>query len=91
MFSVEVPLRNIYDKLGSFHEKATIVACSNGNHILTSYGKRICMVTPEDAVYIGKDFIPTKTSLRHVKEFLKQHNLECYKMADIQKLPTVEM
>lgn len=92
MFSIEVPLKRVYDKQGEFHDKASVLALSSGDHILKSYGQRVCKITYDGRVFIGEAFPYTKTTCRHLKEFLKQHNIwNVSSQADIKKLPVVSL
>lgn len=65
-------LEPIYDGRQSFYEKAKVEV--DGNRIvLYSYGSYVAYIENYDA-YITGDY--TRTTLRHIKEFLLQNGFE---------------
>lgn len=67
-------LATIYDSRSSFHHKAT-VAISKDKKTLLSYNTKVAEVSGKN-VTLFADAICSQTTLRHVKEFLKQEGFK---------------
>ena len=64
-------LETIYSTQKSFYGKATITELENGHKILTSYNTNVCELDKNNnIVEIG---YYSKTTLKHVNEFLQQN------------------
>ena len=68
-----------YDCRDSFYGKALVEECNNGKKQLYSYLTLVCEYNPKTKtakIYNGYDNCNlTATTLRHIKEFLKQNNM----------------
>lgn len=74
-----------YDNRNSFYGKA-IVDYSRGVRTLFSYGTKVVTIK-NNVVTLGKFYDYSQTTLRHVKEFLKQEtNFFIDNVKDIRKL-----
>lgn len=63
-------LKAIYDGRGSFYGKAQII---EDDYAETLYSYNVPVVQKKDGVFqLGKDWDSSATTLRHVKEYLKQ-------------------
>lgn len=65
----------------SFYNKATIIIKEDGTKILRSYTTEVASVSPKGEVKINGYY--SRTTLRHIKEFLLQ---EGYSVETIKKL-----
>ena len=74
-----------YDDRNSFYGKA-MVDYSRGAKTLFSYGTKVVTIK-NNIVTLGKSYDYSRTTLRHVKEFLKQEtNFFIDNVKDIRKL-----
>lgn len=68
-----------YDARKSFYHKAKVVTFKDGREVLYSYGTPVCRIGKDGkAVLLTKGYYgwgSSATTLRHVKEFLRQHGL----------------
>lgn len=68
-----------YDRRKSFYHKAKVVSFKDGREVLYSYGTPVCRIGKDGkATLLRKGYYgwgSSATTLRHVKEFLKQHGL----------------
>ena len=63
-----------FENVKSYYDK-TQVEFENNIKRLFSYNVLVCEINVEEnTFYLYKDFNFSQTTLRHVKEFLKQHN-----------------
>ena len=72
-------LRPKYDSSKSFYGKAWVDIKPDGTQILYSYGTPVCRIENGKATLLHKGYLgwsSSATTLRHVKEFLRQNNLE---------------
>ena len=67
-----------YDARKSFYKKA-IVYKTAASDVLESYHTRICELYVNGELWIYDAFY-SMTTMRHVKEFLKQHNVRIEKL-----------
>ena len=67
-------LETIYDNRNSFYHKATVLI-SKGKKTLFSYNTKVAEVS-EKNVTLFADAVCSQTTLRHVKEFLKQEGFK---------------
>ena len=80
-----------YDSRKSFYGKAVVVEDLESNTIsLYSYNTKVCeivMTKPDDfeVVIFNVPRVFSKTTLRHIKEFLKQNGLEATSKDQIQR------
>lgn len=79
MMHVECELKPRYDSAKSFYGKAKIVR--QKDHVsLYSYKTLVAMIEFDDSgfrAYITNDeYLLTKTTMRHIKEFLKQYDFK---------------
>ena len=82
-------LKPIYDSRKSFYNKATITEDANGKY-LTSYNTVVARITDKNngyqiAPYAEIYGIYSQTTLRHIKEFLKQNGFKAESKAQIEK------
>ena len=71
-------LQSIYDARKSFYKKA-VVHKTAASDVLESYHTRICELYVNGELWIFDAFY-SMTTMRHVKEFLKQHNVRIEKL-----------
>ena len=62
-----------YDRRVSFYGKARVEIMENGAIVLISYNTKVAIIKDNEAYVNG---IYSQTTLRHIKEFLKQHNFK---------------
>lgn len=62
-----------FDSRKSFYEKARVRMLPDGEMDLISYGSRVATIYPDGDVALYKDWDTSQTTLRHVKEFLRQN------------------
>ena len=75
-----------YDSRQSFYGKAQ-VAIEDGGKVLYSYNTKVAKIIPGDEVTLYRQWDCSNTTLRHVKEFLKQEtNFFIDNKKDIEKL-----
>ena len=83
-------LKSRYDARDSFYGKARVDDREDGSKVLYSYNTPVCMITKDGEVkllrkgYLG--WFSSQTTLRHVKEFLKQHGKEVGTKAQLNKM-----
>lgn len=82
-----------YDSRNSFYGKARVEEKDDGTKILYSYGSKVAMIKDGKAILgLGKDhgyeyllWAYSPTTLRHVKEFLKQNGFKADSRAQMEK------
>jgi len=83
-----------YDSRKSFYGKAKVDERPDGTKILYSYGTPVCKITKDGkATLLRKGYLgwaSSQTTLRHVKEFLKQNGLEAGSINDLRKNYPIE-
>lgn len=93
----EEPVVNLdtrYDNANSFYGKAKVDIRDDGSQILYSYNTPVCVITKDGEVkllrkgYLG--WFSSPTTLRHVKEFLKQNGKEVGTKAQLYKMYSTE-
>ena len=67
-------LDTIYDSKHSFYSKAMVEVEDNGNKVLLSYGHEVVRIR-DGKPYLTTAWNASQTTLRHVKEFLKQEGI----------------
>ena len=78
-------LNPVYDCRKSFYGKA-IIETSSGAMILYSYDVPVALYdTRSGELTLGPKWAYSQTTLRHVKEFLKQQGLKAESKAQIRK------
>lgn len=75
-------LRPKYDGRKSFYGKAQVAIDKNGEKQLFSYGTKVAKIKNGKAKINGTY---SATTLRHIKEFLKQNNFNANRKKDIEK------
>lgn len=78
-------LETQYDARQSFHGKAQVETDNRGNETLYSYGTPVAKINARGKVSLLPRWDESQTTLRHVKEFLKQHGLKADSLAQIKK------
>ena len=83
-----------HDSRKSFYGKAKVDVRPDGTQILYSYGTPVCKITKDGkATLLRKGYLgwaSSQTTLRHVKEFLKQNGLEAGSINDLRKNYPIE-
>lgn len=74
----------LFDSRQSFYGKARVTLEGTDKH-LTSYSTRVATITGENEVILRNAWDSSATTLRHVKEFLKQHGFTAESKAQIAK------
>lgn len=82
-------LKTIYDNRKSFYNKATVTEDKNGKY-LTSYNTVVARITDKNNGYKIAPYAEvygtySQTTLRHIKEFLKQNGFKAESKAQIEK------
>lgn len=67
----EMYLQPIYEPRNSFYEKAKVIF-ENETTTLFSYNSKIIELKGRELVYLCDECLLSQTTLRHLKEFLKQ-------------------
>ena len=81
----EMYLQPIYDLRNSFYKKAKVIF-DNGKTSLYSYETKIIELKGRELVYMCDEYLLSQTTLRHLKEFLKQfYKHQEYTKKDILK------
>lgn len=92
-----VELKARYDSANSFYKKAYVLWEGSQTVSLFSYGSKICTIETDETgciaevtVYniiddLGDNLTYSSTSLRHLKEFLKQQGIEATSKEQIMK------
>lgn len=86
-------LRPEYDSSKSFYGKAWVDAKPDGTQILYSYGTPVCRVEDGKATLLHKGYhgwSSSATTLRHVREFLRQNNLEVGSVRELANMYPIE-
>ena len=73
-----------YDSRASFYNKAMVIE-NNGVKTLYSYLVPVCQVKEDGCFVLGAKWDSSSTTLRHVKEFMKQHGCKVDCKKDIEK------
>ena len=93
----EEPVYNLdtrYDSRDSFYGKAKVDIRDDGSQILYSYSTPVCYISKDGEVkllrkgYLG--WFSSPTTLRHVKEFLKQNGKEVGTKNELNKMYSTE-
>lgn len=82
-------LKPIYDSRKSFYNKATVTEDNNGRY-LTSYTTIVARITDKNHGYSIPAYAEvfgtySATTLRHIKEFLKQNGFKAESKAQIER------
>ena len=81
----EMYLQPIYEPRNSFYEKAKVIF-ENGTTTLFSYNSKIIELKGRELIYMCDEYLLSQTTLRHLKEFLKQfYKNQEYTKKDILK------
>ena len=94
--STAEPLKPEYDHAKSFYNKAHVVTDDDGTKVLISYNTPVCKIDKDGEVtllhdrrtYLGWNSSPT--TLRHVKEFLRQNGKKVVPLRELPKVYKVE-
>lgn len=90
--STAEPLKPVYDHAKSFYKKAHVVTDDDGTKVLISYNTPVCKIDKDGEVTLLRDkrthlsWSASPTTLRHVKEFLRQNGK---KVVPLRELPKV--
>ena len=82
-----------YDSRKSFYGKARVDVRDDGTQILYSYGCPVCRIENGKVTLLNKGYrgwASSQTTLRHVKEFLKQNGFEVASMRELAKMYPIE-
>ncbi len=82
-----------HDSRASFYGKAKVDVRDDGTKILYSYGTPVCRIEGDKATLLKKGYLgwsSSQTTLRHVKEFLKQNGFKAESMKQMAKDYEVE-
>lgn len=71
-------LNSVFDTRKSFYGKAVVMVFTDGTKRLYSYNTLVCTIDPLKNVSLSNVKKQSATTRRHVKEFLRQNNLERY-------------
>lgn len=71
-----------YDSRASFYGKAKVDE-ENGNRVLTSYTTKVALITSDGVAKVFGTY--SQTTLRHIKEFLKQNGFKAVNSKQIIK------
>ena len=88
-----VELHPEFDSRQSFYGKARVVVRDDGTQVLYSYGTPVCRIKDGKVTLLRKGYLgwsSSPTTLRHVKEFLKQNGFEAGSVKDLAKKYPVE-
>lgn len=92
----EEPVVNLepdYDARKSFYGKARVDEREDGSKVLWSYNTPVCKIADGKATLLKKGYLgwaSSQTTLRHVKEFLKQNGFKAESMKQMAKDYPVE-
>lgn len=67
---MEYDLIPIHDSRKSFYKKAIVISNEHGDYKLKSYSTIVCMIDRNNKAIVYGTY--SRTTLRHIKEFLKQ-------------------
>lgn len=66
----------IFDSRKSFYNKAIVINLDDNSKLLKSYDSFVCLIDSNNSIYINNDIehelLYSTTTLRHIKEFIKQ-------------------
>ena len=82
-----------YDSRKSFYGKAKVDVRPDGTQVLYSYGTPVCKIQDGKATLLKRGYLgwaSSATTLRHVKEFLRQNGFEAGSINDLRKNYPVE-
>ena len=82
-----------YDSRKSFYGKARVDVKPDGTQVLYSYGTPVCRIKDGKATLLRKGYLgwaSSQTTLRHVKEFLKQNGFEAGSVHELAKKYPIE-
>lgn len=85
---MKVELHPEFDSRQSFYGKARVIIKPDGTQVLYSYGTPVCRIKDGKATLLHKGYLgwsSSQTTLRHVKEFLKQNGFEVGSINDLRK------
>ena len=71
-----------YDARQSFYGKA-LVECKKGKKVLYSYLTEVATIKDNGAIRLTQEAICSQTTLRHVKEFVRQETGKAYTKKDL--------
>lgn len=77
-----------FDSRNSFYGKARVVEKDDGTKILYSYATPVCKIKDGKATLLSKGYLgwnSSQTTLRHVKEFLKQNGFDADSLKQLEK------
>lgn len=77
-----------HDSRKSFYGKAKVDVKPNGSQVLYSYGTPVCRIEDGKVTLLSKGYLgwaSSQTTLRHVKEFLKQNGFKADSLKQISK------
>lgn len=74
-----------YDSRASFYNKAMVIE-KNGVKTLYSYLVPVCQVKEDGVFVLGAKWDCSTTTIRHVKEFMKQLGFQVEGKKDIEKI-----
>ena len=83
-----IELHPDFDSRQSFYGKAKVVIKDDGTQVLYSYGTPVCRIKDGKATLLHKGYLgwsSSQTTLRHVKEFLRQNGFEVGSINDLRK------
>lgn len=83
-----VGLEPEHDSRKSFYGKAKVDQREDGTEILYSYGTPVCKIKDGEVTLLKRGYLgwaSSQTTLRHVKEFIKQHGIEPGSLQDMAK------
>lgn len=78
-------LRPEFDSRKSFYGKARVDTKDDGSQVLYSYNTPVVELSKDKKVKLLPQWNSSQTTLRHVKDFLRQNGLKSGAMKDIQK------
>lgn len=81
---VSYDLVPIHDRARSFYGKAQVTYTKNGL-LLTSYKTPVCIICDPEHVYLSDKWDYSPTTLRHVKEFLRQNGYKAENKKQIKE------
>jgi len=82
-----------HDSRKSFYGKAKVDVKDNGTQVLYSYGTPVCRIENGKVTLLNKGYLgwaSSQTTLRHVKEFLKQNGFEVASLRELAKMYPIE-
>ena len=74
----------IHDRARSFYGKAQVTYTKNGL-LLASYKTPVCIICDPEHVYLSDKWDYSPTTLRHVKEFLRQNGYKAENKKQIKE------